>query len=186
MPRTPKDPSAPTDTKAYWKSLAEMLAPTEGEEHRPAMPTADPAPGAGDLFRSALWQAGYAAGVADVYRALVENRVATIEKAEQAVKHAEAMALERARAAALRKAAAKVQAQSPAVKAARTKRLRRVFRDEAQAIEFAALIRAGHTTESARAQLGLGDVRARRIRAAAVRMGLIPAHTRGQKPPNSA
>lgn len=64
-------------------------------------------------------------------------------------------------------------AATPEKKAGRTKQLHRLARDEAMARDFAALIRAGHTTETARAKMGLGDVRARRIRKMAVQAGLL-------------
>lgn len=63
--------------------------------------------------------------------------------------------------------------EDPAVKAGRTKQLKRILRDEGQAVEFAALIRAGESTETARAKMGIGLVRAKRLRAIAVRLKWI-------------
>lgn len=61
-------------------------------------------------------------------------------------------------------------APDPAVKAARTQARKRMGRDEAQAPEFAALIRAGNSTEEAREKMGIGAVRAKRLRAICVKM----------------
>jgi hypothetical protein len=63
--------------------------------------------------------------------------------------------------------------EASAAKAGRTKQLKRILRDEGQAAEFAALIRAGETTETARAKMGIGLVRAKRLRAIAVRLKWI-------------
>lgn len=63
--------------------------------------------------------------------------------------------------------------ETPAQKSARQRRTQRILRDEEQATELAALVREGHTTESARQKMGIGVVRAQRIRAVAVRLGLI-------------
>lgn len=72
-------------------------------------------------------------------------------------------------------------AETPAQKSARARRMSRILRDKEQAKEMAELILQGHTTESARQEMGwIGIVRAQRIRAVAVRMGLIPG--RGTKP----
>ena len=68
--------------------------------------------------------------------------------------------------------------EDPAVKSGRTKRLQRTLRDEAQAAEFAAMIRGGETTETARAKMGIGEVKAKRLRAVAVRMKWLERHQR--------
>jgi hypothetical protein len=73
----------------------------------------------------------------------------------------------------------------PAVKAARTKQYKRALREEGQAVEFAHLIRGGHTTQTARRVMKIGGDKAKRLRALAVRMKLLDAQqrTRHPKPP---
>ncbi len=71
--------------------------------------------------------------------------------------------------------------EDPAVKAGRTKRLRRTLRDEGQAAEFAALIRGGDTTETARAKMGIGEVKAKRLRAIAVAHKWLQPHQLGAR-----
>ena len=68
--------------------------------------------------------------------------------------------------------------EDPAVKAGRTKRLQRTLRDEGQAAEFAAMIRGGETTETARAKMGIGEVKAKRLRAIAVAHKWLEPHQR--------
>lgn len=63
--------------------------------------------------------------------------------------------------------------ETPGQKSARLRRTQRLIRDEQQAVELAALIRGGDTTESARRKMGVGVVRAQRIRSVAVRLGLL-------------
>jgi hypothetical protein len=173
MPRKPKDPPESPDMKAYWKSIAEMPA-LASEENLPArehFSGASAAPGA--LLKSSLWQAGYAEGVYETLQALLDDEAATKERARQIVGMSTAMKQQLARANALRE-----RALDPAVKAARTQRLKRMQRDEAQAAEFAALIRAGESTETARAKMGVGAVRAKRLRAIAVKMKWIRSRQR--------
>jgi len=71
--------------------------------------------------------------------------------------------------------------EDPAAKAGRTKRLQRTLRDEGQASEFAALIRAGDTTETARAKMGIGEVKAKRLRAIAVAHKWLQPHQLGAR-----
>jgi hypothetical protein len=64
--------------------------------------------------------------------------------------------------------------ESPAQKSARLSRTRREIRDAELASELALHVNHGATTEEARAAMGgIGIVRAQRVRALAVRMGLI-------------
>lgn len=70
----------------------------------------------------------------------------------------------------------KLVGETPGQKSARLRRLARIVRDEELAREMAALIRDGETTESARHKMGsqpIGVGRAHRVRALAVRLGLI-------------
>jgi hypothetical protein len=70
--------------------------------------------------------------------------------------------------------------ESPQQKSARIRRTQRLLRDEAQAVEMAALVRQGLTTEGARQQMRMGVVRAQRVRAVAVRLGLVSPRVRGR------
>jgi hypothetical protein len=72
--------------------------------------------------------------------------------------------------------------EDPAIKSARTRSAKRALRDQGQAAEFALLIRGGETTETARAKMGIGAVKAKRIRAIAVRLKLIDRRQRKPHP----
>jgi hypothetical protein len=63
--------------------------------------------------------------------------------------------------------------ETPTEKSARIRRLEQRARDETLAQAMAALVDAGDTTEAARVKLGIGHIRAQRVRTLAVRRGLL-------------
>lgn len=119
------------------------------------------------LLQSSLWQTGYEQGVDDTLRELLKDPAATMERAKKlaASKTYDTAAM----AAALRRHPP----QTPQQKAARTQELKRMLRDEEQAGVFAALVRSGLTTEEAREKMQIGAVRAKRLRAIAVKLKWI-------------
>jgi aspartate aminotransferase-like enzyme len=123
--------------------------------------------GAGVLLRNSVWQAGYERGVMDSLHALIKDPAGMLERAKRITEPVSETA---ALADALRR---RVASRTGAERSASTRRLRRQLRDEAQAVEFAALVRAGDTTEQARAKMKIGDVKAKRLRAIAVRLNMI-------------
>lgn len=72
--------------------------------------------------------------------------------------------------------------ETPGQKSARMRRLNRIIDDEIMAVPLAALINSGASTEAARKKLGIGAVRAQRVRNVAVRMGLLRSRQRGRTP----
>jgi len=70
--------------------------------------------------------------------------------------------------------------EAPAAKSARLSRARREVRDAELARELAAHVSNGKTTEQARLEMKIGVVRSQRVRALAVKLGLIAPRQMGR------
>jgi hypothetical protein len=120
-------------------------------------------------YAQAIWQSGYEQGVEDTekrFRDALSKEAAEFQAVARAVLARHVRASKTAPTG-----------ETPQQKSARLRRTARLIRDEQQAREMAALIRQGDTTEQAREKMKIGVVRAQRIRATAVGMGLLdPRH----------
>jgi hypothetical protein len=123
-------------------------------------------------MRNPAFAAGYRRGFMDAVR-----REAEMEPGELAKAFRKAQRLKLAFVTGVEGSREGPPGETPAQKSARLRRARREVMDHAQAAEFARLIQSGETSDSARKKMGnMGDVRARRIRKLAVRLGLLKPH----------
>jgi hypothetical protein len=131
-----------------------------------------------ELIRSTADRGGYERGAIDflrVYRAKDFTTLdAALEKWSPAIERFDAMEKARAEAQAISGTAPTTMQ----AKASRTRQLNRMARDQAQAAEFAALIRGGETTVTAAKKMGIGIVRAKRLRSVAVSLKWIRVRQR--------
>jgi|SRR5882672_4720075 len=117
--------------------------------------------------RVTAWEAGR-----DAALALIENAIG-LDALAAALKVDAPSSAQRRKQIAAMVAARPDTGESPAVKSARLSRARREIRDAELARELAVHISNGKTTEQTRLVMKIGVVRSQRVRALAVRMGLL-------------